>query len=114
MLLATLTLKTGETQAWWDSLVKRRALEMIAGSGNTPAPALTSNDFERVKQAKYKSSLNGGNTGQSSGNWHRLSPGTRVRVNTALRVWVRAMSKGGYLLFKESSYLQVEECQPRC
>ena len=67
--------------------------------------------FERVKQALSTSSLNGGNTGQSSGNWHRLSPDTGVRVNTALGVWVRAMSNGGYLLFKESSRLQAEECQ---
>jgi hypothetical protein len=52
-----------------------------------------------------KSSLNGGNTGQISGNWHRLSPDTGVRVNTALGVWIRAMSNGGYLLSKESSRL---------
>ncbi|MFB2975446.1 hypothetical protein [Microseira sp. BLCC-F43] len=34
-----------------------------------------------------------------------------IRVTTVLGVVVRAMSNGGYLLFKESSRLQPEECQ---
>ncbi|MFB2980958.1 hypothetical protein, partial [Microseira sp. BLCC-F43] len=34
-----------------------------------------------------------------------------IRVTTVLGVVVRAMSNGGYLLFKESSRLQAEECQ---
>jgi hypothetical protein len=49
-------------------------------------------------QAIAPSSLNGGNTGQSSGNWHRLSHDTGIRVTTVLGVVVRAMSNGGYLL----------------
>ncbi|MDJ1168892.1 hypothetical protein PMG71_05590, partial [Roseofilum sp. BLCC_M154] len=46
------------------------------------------------------SSLNGGNTGQSSGNWHPLSRNTGIRLKTVLGVVVRAMSNGGYLLLK--------------
>jgi hypothetical protein len=65
----------------------------------TLASALTSKDFERVKQ-NLKSSLNARNGGESSRNWHRATHDTKIRLKTVLGVVVRAMSNGGYLLLK--------------
>ncbi|GET38149.1 hypothetical protein MiSe_29030 [Microseira wollei NIES-4236] len=78
----------------------------------THAPAPTSKDFERVKQSAYSKVASMVATPErvvAIGTAYRTT--RSIRVTTVLGVVVRAMSNGGYLLFKESSRLQAEECQ---